>query len=110
MIACSSLCFRERKENRSEVVLKGLSLKNTSLVGQWQVKAFKLEPGQRVNDPGKGGIIDADGEVLARGSGTYRSGKQSDPMAYGPPIRMTVDQGLATIFAPLPPSAWASGL
>ncbi|CAA7409198.1 unnamed protein product [Spirodela intermedia] len=75
-----------------------------------KVKAFRLEPGQRVNDPGKGGIIDSDGEVLARGSGTYRSGKHKDPMAYGLPIKMTVDQGLATIFAPLPPAAWASDL
>ncbi|CAA6672040.1 unnamed protein product [Spirodela intermedia] len=85
------------------------NLKNMSFVGQWQVKAFRLEPGQRVNDPGKGGIIDSDGEVLARGSGTYRSGKHKDPMAYGLPIKMTVDQGLATIFAP-PPAAWASDL
>ncbi|KAJ8761584.1 hypothetical protein K2173_004360 [Erythroxylum novogranatense] len=36
-----------------------------------KVKAFILEPGQLVGEPAKGGIIDVDGEVLARGTGTY---------------------------------------
>ncbi|XP_077243292.1 sphingosine kinase 1-like [Tasmannia lanceolata] len=64
-----------------------------------KVKAFQLKPGQRTEDPTKGGIIDSDGEILARGEGTYKC-EQSDLMAYGPPIHMTVDKGLATIFAP----------
>lgn len=64
-----------------------------------QVKAFRLEPGQRVGEPSKGGIIDSDGEVLARGEGTYMCG-QSSLMAYDP-IQMTVDKGLATMFSPL---------
>ncbi|CAK7350699.1 unnamed protein product [Dovyalis caffra] len=37
-----------------------------------KVKAFILEPGQHTKDPTKGGIIDVDGEVLARGNGTYK--------------------------------------
>ena len=71
-------------------------------MGQMQVKAFRLEPGQRVNDPEKGGIIDSDGEVLARWNDTCQSGQQKDLMRYGPPITLTIDQGLATIFSPLP--------
>lgn len=63
------------------------------------MKAFRLEPGQRVGEPSKGGIIDSDGEVLARGEGTYMCG-QSSLMAYDP-IQMTVDKGLATMFSPL---------
>ncbi|KAJ0966014.1 hypothetical protein J5N97_027152 [Dioscorea zingiberensis] len=66
----------------------------------FKVKAFHLKPGQRVGNPGKGGIIDSDGEVIARGEGTYGYGQQGDLMAYGPPIHMTVDKGLATIFSP----------
>ncbi|KAK9082172.1 hypothetical protein Syun_031621 [Stephania yunnanensis] len=56
-----------------------------------QVKAFILEPGQCVGDPSRGGIIDSDGEVLARGEGTYKYGK-NDLMKYGP-VQITVDQG-----------------
>ncbi|KAF8413970.1 hypothetical protein HHK36_001967 [Tetracentron sinense] len=63
-----------------------------------KVKAFILEPGQRSEDPMKGGIIDSDGEVLARGEGTYKC-EQKDLMAYET-IQMTVDQGLATLFSP----------
>ncbi|OVA13886.1 Diacylglycerol kinase [Macleaya cordata] len=63
-----------------------------------KVKAFILEPGQRAGDPTKGGIIDSDGEVLARGEGTYKF-EQSELMTYGP-LQITVDQGLATLFAP----------
>ncbi|MCD7471984.1 hypothetical protein HAX54_012804 [Datura stramonium] len=37
-----------------------------------KVKAFTLEPGSRADDPNKEGIIDVDGEVLARGRGTYK--------------------------------------
>lgn len=65
-----------------------------------QVKAFYLEPGQRANETDKGGIIDCDGEVLARGKGTFKFGQQQDVMAYGPPIYLTVDKGLATLFSP----------
>ncbi|MQL96688.1 hypothetical protein Taro_029368 [Colocasia esculenta] len=65
-----------------------------------KVRAFRLEPGQRVNNPSKGGIIDSDGEVIARGRGTYRCREKGDRMAYGPPLEMTVDKGLATLFSP----------
>ncbi|KAM0943936.1 putative sphingosine kinase [Dioscorea sansibarensis] len=66
-----------------------------------KVKAFRLRPGQRVGNPGKGGIIDSDGEVIARGEGTYECSQQErELMTYGPPIQMTVDKGLATIFSP----------
>ncbi|KAK9156211.1 hypothetical protein Sjap_003691 [Stephania japonica] len=63
-----------------------------------QVKEIILEPGQCVGDPSRGGIIDSDGEVLARGEGTYKYGK-NDLMKYGP-VQITVDQGLATLFSP----------
>lgn len=63
------------------------------------MKAFRLEPGQRVGEPTKGGIIDSDGEVLARGERTYKC-EQVAMMAYGP-IQMTVDKGLATLFSPV---------
>ena len=64
-----------------------------------QVKAFILEPGPRVEDRKKEGIIDSDGEVLARGKGTYKSDQKS-LMAYDR-LQITVDQGLATLFTPL---------
>ncbi|KAK8953691.1 Sphingosine kinase 2 [Platanthera guangdongensis] len=56
-----------------------------------KVRAFKLVPGNRVGNPTEGGIIDVDGEVVARGEG--------DPMVYGPPIKINVDNGLATFFS-----------
>ncbi|XVF87573.1 hypothetical protein PTKIN_Ptkin18bG0131100 [Pterospermum kingtungense] len=64
-----------------------------------KAKAFVLEPGQRVEDLAKGGIIDSDGEVLARGNITYKCG-QNALMAYNK-LQITVDQGLATLFAPV---------
>ncbi|XP_020596866.1 sphingosine kinase 1-like [Phalaenopsis equestris] len=64
-----------------------------------KVKAFKLVPGNRVGDSAKGGIIDVDGEVIARGEGVYMCGLERDPMTYGPPILLTVDKGLASIFS-----------
>ncbi|KAL8130409.1 hypothetical protein V2J09_019564 [Rumex salicifolius] len=64
-----------------------------------KVKAFILEPGQRTTDKSKGGIIDSDGEVLARGNGTYMC-EMDSLMAYDK-IQLTVDQGLATLFAPV---------
>lgn len=65
-----------------------------------QVKAFRLEPGRRVGNPDKGGIVDSDGEVIARGDRFHDRSQQENLMAYGPPIQMTVDRGLATIFSP----------
>ncbi|XP_020571975.1 sphingosine kinase 1-like isoform X2 [Phalaenopsis equestris] len=65
-----------------------------------KVKAFRLVPGNRVENPTKGGIIDVDGEVIARGDGTGVRGKEADLMAYGSPIQLVVDKGLATIFSP----------
>ncbi|KAB5533947.1 hypothetical protein DKX38_017033 [Salix brachista] len=64
-----------------------------------KVKAFILEPGQLTKDPTRGGIIDVDGEVLARGNGTYKHG-QKTLMAYDK-LQITVDRGLATLFCPV---------
>ncbi|KAJ1691676.1 hypothetical protein LUZ63_015831 [Rhynchospora breviuscula] len=64
-----------------------------------KVKALKLEPGQRVGDPTTmGGIIDMDGEVIARGDDRIHH----DPnwMDYETPFLMKVDKGLATLFCP----------
>lgn len=73
----------------------------------WQVKAFRLSPGQRVGNPRKGGIIDVDGEVIARGdvklsslNGDDKQKQKQYLMSYGPTIYITIDQGLATIFCP----------
>ncbi|KAG0497117.1 hypothetical protein HPP92_001808 [Vanilla planifolia] len=74
---------------------------NSPYVIYLKVKAFKLFPGNRVDEPKKGGIVDVDGEVIARGEGTYASGQDADLMAYGPPIEVTVDQGLAMVFSPI---------
>ncbi|CAN0852734.1 Sphingosine kinase 1 [Linum grandiflorum] len=64
-----------------------------------KVKAFILEPGPRVKEPSVGGIIDVDGEVLARGNGTYKF-EEETLMAYDR-LLITVNQGLATIFSPV---------
>jgi sphingosine kinase len=72
----------------------------------WQVKALRLVPGQRVGNHRKGGIVDVDGEVIARGDVKLSSVNGDDKqkrqylMSYGPPIQIDVDQGLATIFSP----------
>lgn len=63
------------------------------------MKAFVLEPGSRINDSTKGGIIDCDGEVLARGMGTYKCDEKT-LMSYEN-LQITVDQSLATLFCPL---------
>ncbi|KAK4794116.1 hypothetical protein SAY86_012110 [Trapa natans] len=63
-----------------------------------KVKTLVLEPGPRTDNPAKEGIIDIDGEVLARGKGAYKS-DQETLMAYGR-LQVTVDQGLATLFSP----------
>lgn len=73
---------------------------NSPYVMYLKVKAFKLVPGNRVGDPSKGGIVDVDGEVVARGNGVDMCGQEGDRMAYGPPIQLTVDKGLATVFSP----------
>ncbi|KAM1008674.1 hypothetical protein ACFX2A_005186 [Malus domestica] len=65
----------------------------------FKVKAFILQPGPRTEDPVKGGIIDSDGEVLARGRGAYKC-DQKTLMAYDE-LQITVDQGLATLFSPV---------
>ncbi|XP_052203723.1 sphingosine kinase 1 [Diospyros lotus] len=64
-----------------------------------KVKAFVLEPGPRTDDATKEGIIDVDGEVIARGKGTYKS-EQKTLMDYEK-LQIVVDQGLAVIYAPL---------
>jgi hypothetical protein len=65
-----------------------------------QVRSFKLSSGPLVGNPKKGGIIDVDGEVIARGEGTYGKSQHQDVMAYGPPIQLTVHQALATVYCP----------
>jgi len=64
-----------------------------------QVKAFSLLPGPRTKDQEKEGIIDVDGEVLARGKGTYKS-EEKTLMVYDK-LQIAVDQGLATLFTPI---------
>lgn len=64
-----------------------------------KVKAFVLEPGPRADEPMKGGIIDVDGEVLARGNGSYKC-ERPTLMAYDK-LQITVDPGLATLFTPV---------
>ncbi|EXB51817.1 Sphingosine kinase 1 [Morus notabilis] len=72
---------------------------NSPYVTYLKVKAFILEPGPLAEDPTREGIIDSDGEVLARGKGTYKC-DQKTLMAYDK-FQLAVDQGLATLFSPL---------
>ncbi|XP_047078632.1 sphingosine kinase 2-like [Lolium rigidum] len=65
-----------------------------------KVRSFRLSPGQLVENPKRGGIIDVDGEVIARGEEAYGRNKNQDVMAYGPSVQMTVHQGLATVYCP----------
>ncbi|XP_075523171.1 sphingosine kinase 2-like isoform X3 [Primulina tabacum] len=67
-------------------------------VSYLKVKAFVLQPGPRTDNPDKAGIIDVDGEVLARGKGTYKCNEET-LMSYDK-IVIKVDQGLATLFSP----------
>ncbi|KAL1560170.1 sphingosine kinase [Salvia divinorum] len=67
-------------------------------VSYLKVKAFILQPGPRTDDPTKAGIIDVDGEVLARGSGAYKC--EEDTLMRYDRLLIRVDQGLATLFAP----------
>ncbi|KAL6656772.1 hypothetical protein ACP70R_004552 [Stipagrostis hirtigluma subsp. patula] len=69
-------------------------------VEYFKVKAIRIEPGLRVGSSNKGGIIDSDGEVIARGDEPHAGGELEHLMSYGPPVQLTVDQGLATIFSP----------
>ncbi|KAL9274521.1 Sphingosine kinase 1-like protein [Drosera capensis] len=64
-----------------------------------KVKSFILEPGPRTEDSTKGGIIDVDGEVLARGSGTYKC-EQETLMSYDK-LQISVHEGLASLFSPI---------
>ncbi|XP_051128912.1 sphingosine kinase 1-like isoform X2 [Andrographis paniculata] len=67
-------------------------------VSYLKVKAFILQPGQQIGDPATGGIIDVDGEVLARGKGAFQYEKKT-LMSYDK-LFIKMDQGLATLFAP----------
>lgn len=83
--------------------LNSRSSKYITLTNDVQVKAIRIEPGLRVGSSTEGGIIDSDGEVIARGDESDSRAGDDEPghlMAYGPPIQLTVDQGLATIFSP----------
>ncbi|KAH9290297.1 hypothetical protein KI387_034414 [Taxus chinensis] len=64
-----------------------------------KVKAFRLSPGERTGSSVQGGIIDVDGEVLAKSKGSSGDNR-AHLMSYGPPIQVTVEKGLATIFCP----------
>ncbi|KAH9748455.1 Sphingosine kinase 2 [Citrus sinensis] len=59
-------------------------------VAYLKVKAFILEPGALTQEPNREGIIDCDGEVLARGKGTYQCDQKS-LMSYDK-LQITVDQ------------------
>uniref|UniRef100_A0A0E0JPJ8 sphingosine kinase n=1 Tax=Oryza punctata TaxID=4537 RepID=A0A0E0JPJ8_ORYPU len=65
-----------------------------------KVRCFRLSPGQLVENPKRGGIIDVDGEVIARGEGTYGKNQNQDAMDYGPSIQMIVHRALATVYCP----------
>jgi len=64
-----------------------------------KVKAFRLTPGGRIGSSSQGGIIDVDGEVLARGEGAFGQ-NDATLMSYGPTIEVTIEKGLATVFCP----------
>ncbi|PRQ28895.1 putative sphingosine kinase [Rosa chinensis] len=65
-----------------------------------KVKAFILDPSACADDSMKEGIVDSDGEVLARGKGAYKC-HQKTLMVYDN-RQITLDQGLATLFSPSP--------
>jgi len=64
-----------------------------------KVKAFRLTPGGRTGSSPEGGIIDVDGEVLARGKEKFGQ-NDGNLMSYGPTIEVTIEKGLATMFCP----------
>ncbi|CAI5948937.1 unnamed protein product [Closterium sp. NIES-65] len=62
-----------------------------------KVRALKLEAGGRVRqEPGRGGIVAVDGEVVARGVGAFGFESGKDPMDYGVPFHVTMNPGFAT--------------
>ena len=63
------------------------------------MKAFRVDPGGQHGSDRRGGYIDIDGEILARNRDSVGDAS-TDIMQYGPPIEVTVAQGLATIFCP----------
>ena len=63
------------------------------------MKAFRLDPAGQHGTDVQGGYVDIDGEVLARNRDSVGDAS-NDIMQYGPPIEVTVEQGLATIFCP----------
>jgi hypothetical protein len=65
----------------------------------FKVKAFRLSPGGQNASDKQGGYVDLDGEILARGQGSFGDAS-NDPMVYGPTIEVSVQQGLATLFCP----------
>ncbi|KAJ3674924.1 hypothetical protein LUZ60_005540 [Juncus effusus] len=66
-----------------------------------KIKALRLEAGKYVGNSKKGGIIDMDGEVIARANNDNNNNNEdSKLMDYGSPFEMTVDKGLATFFTP----------
>lgn len=78
-------------------VSKGNHVKSPHVL-YFKVKAFVLEPGAPQQESTRGGIIDCDGEVLARGNGTYKCDQKS-LMSYDR-LQITIDQALATLFSP----------
>jgi sphingosine kinase len=68
-------------------------------VWHFKVKAFRLSPGGQYASDKQGGYVDLDGEILARGQGSFGDAS-NDPMVYGPTIEVSVQQGLATLFCP----------
>eukprot|EP00270_Netrium_digitus_P017353 TRINITY_DN6351_c0_g2_i1.p1 TRINITY_DN6351_c0_g2~~TRINITY_DN6351_c0_g2_i1.p1 ORF type:complete len:117 (+),score=30.13 TRINITY_DN6351_c0_g2_i1:3-353(+) len=66
-----------------------------------KVRGLKLFPGGRNPDGALGGLVMADGEILARNAGvTVRDERkqQEDPMAYSSAFHIAVQKGLARVF------------
>ncbi|KAF0906003.1 hypothetical protein E2562_009021 [Oryza meyeriana var. granulata] len=69
--------------------MKDGSYVKSPYVEYFKVKALRIEPGMRVGSSSKGGIIDSDGEVIARGDGAHTGDEIEHLMTYGPPIQLT---------------------
>lgn len=67
-------------------------------VEYFKIRAIRMDPGGRTKG-NRGGIISADGEVMARGAGAFGAGDK-DHMVYSQPFEIAVQQGLATVFCP----------
>ncbi|CAI5483535.1 unnamed protein product [Closterium sp. Yama58-4] len=66
-----------------------------------KVRALKLEAGGRVrHEPGRGGIVAVDGEVVARGVGAFGFESGKDPMDYGGSARLGAFRGAMSFAAP----------